>query len=804
MGRIKPPSGLIFQKAMKPGMKYTEANKGKNWQINTKEITDLLALGEAAYTSPITRDVVGALGEAGAGIADLFSPVTPEAKSALAQAAAARTGAKTRGSVIAETPEQIAAKKAELQQKLQKQRADKAEFEKQYAATRLSEMDPALAQSIGDVTGRTKELDRLIGQQDIYEAQIQPPLQDLKGRKTVTTARDIGADEDTALRASKNIRAKQNQIVASILANPSLLGTDEKERLQEFVLDPSLKPVDTKDLILREVAIRAARETTMQQEAIALRKAAVPEPSGTLVAQGGETELEILNQSLSAQVQQGFLTPTEKEQTIARRTEQLKAQQLLPSDYVQPTSDAPVETPVPQEVVIPTEEAAVPPAAPVEHPAVPSDTVTKPLSKPQLQHTAKLIESQAGINAYEAYPMVAAMASDPSVQALMDLSPPEEQSELLANLYSLRSAMQAPAAAEYTPKVSNIDQYKITPGMSLGQAQAMAQGLAAAGGTQADLAAMMEDVENITGVSSVGGGFGRWAAGGRPGGYFMDPTAASQQLFKSYTAGQKAGRDVQSKALGDLYKQAQIHKIFGRTPPEQVKMAKTLGETEPVKAQTELRRAAAQKTRAQTISQQIKNKYDLPVTIYKKWLDASKVGLDISKALKKASRKKSKGTGISKAELRRYQSMLKSAGESTLNFNKGLVKSMDRNISSLDTALARAKKGEAIDVTGLTEEQIIELYGSDVRAYRKDLRSEALSEEEIKALEEQLAARKTQLATRKTNVTGINDEITEVQGKVYRVLADPKLNRKKKLEVLDSLNGQIEDLRNEQNAILNE
>jgi hypothetical protein len=338
--------------------------------------------------------------------------------------------------------------------------------------------------------------------------------------------------------------------------------------------------------------------------------------------------------------------------------------------------------------------------------------------------------------------------------------------------------------------------------MNLGQAQAVAAQLAMSGGSPADLATLLEDVNNITGVSSAGGGFGRWVAGGRQGGYFMDPGLAAQQVKKAYDSALTAQRSGRSKQLMDAYRQVQIQKAQQGMIKQVADMQRQRAEAASRIAERE---AKAEDRRKKTEMKITKFNHEFPITLWNLWLKGAKASNDLGKELARKAGGKG-GSGIKPQDLTKYQAQLKSDTNALENFTRNNLKSSADAEAKLNSAIASADAGERLNLDGLTDEQIIALYGSDMKAYKRDVRKAeqtALTDDQKAELKKTLEERKKKLTARKQAIADLRKSISASNAELLNYLGstDPK---KVKKEKLDKLNSEIEDLKDKLTDLLAE
>jgi hypothetical protein len=298
--------------------------------------------------------------------------------------------------------------------------------------------------------------------------------------------------------------------------------------------------------------------------------------------------------------------------------------------------------------------------------------------------------------------------------------------------------------------------------MNLGQAQAMAAQLALSGGSQADLAEMLKDVTNITGVSSVGGGLGRWVAGGRAGGYFMDPGLAAQEVKKAYDTAIKARQAGRSKELMDAYRLSRIYKTGADVQRQ------TTAE------QRAERESKAAETRAQAKEARTEQKF-IPelLNLWNKNANAQLKTYQQVRKLFRTGGKKPTLTAADEALLSKYQSQTNAAANSFNNFARNKQEQSANQANALGDAVVKAEGGQ-FDPTALTKEEIAQIYGGDTAAYKRDKKAyldknndqivAALQERQAKAAER--AAKMAEVTTEMATITAaIRQESLNLKGK---------------------------------------
>ena len=668
MGRIKAPAGSIFRRESKPGyMAQAEAVKGKNWNLTLNDTVKILGAAEKLYTSPLVRDVIGGVGEIGAGVAGLFDTDDEEEVSVEEAAAASLKAAQEKHAKVREE-----------------------------VATDMA-LDLPMA--------------------PVLQAKLTEP-ESLQQR-----------DEEWYV--------PQPQIEPDIMLDPTR--RDKRPLAAGGLIAPSASP-----------------------------------PAGIPVPLGFEREL-----TTPAGIQPGVL------QAPVLERGPLGLEPLTPEVPYQPRGPRVLEKDISLE-----EYAARGPVAPAEVAprAYPPEILDKPFSQKELAKALKLLASQGIHDLSDVRQMINDLSQIPGLASQVSGVPTEQRPQFLADMAVLVSqltpATPAPAAG--------IDKFRIEPGMNLGQAQAIAAHLANVGGTQADLATLLEDVENITGVSSVEGGFGRWVAGGRSGGYFMDPGMAAAAVKKAYDTGTAARTSGQSKALMDAYRRAQIAKIAtGEERKERqfgLKTRKT--EQDMRKKEQEMALNAAEFN------------YNFKVDLYKKWLDVAAKQVDLADDILEKGRRKQK-SGVRDKALTDYRNMIKSGADDIQRFARGSMRKLADDKEKLNAAMARiGKRYKGIETADLTQDEIIALYGSDMKAYRQDMREgEELTEQEIANLKEIMQRRINTIISKSSRLMPMTERMTKLQEDIYQVIIGGGTRLQKK-EKIDGYNKELTRLRNELNKLI--
>jgi hypothetical protein len=744
MGRIKPPSGAVFRREAKPGyMVEREVRKGKNWQLQLDDTLNILQGAEKLYTSPLLRDAVGGVGELGSWVAKQFDDDEETLKKGAEARVAAREPAAPEPAV-APVPEPAA--DILMEEVTVTPPAPPVPLaERSIIDTGRSIIDPTLDSLTEDILKRLPPLPRRFQeiQAQLVERITVDPTHGLEAFKDAINNFDSLSDNDK-LAAKAYWEAKKQVHYAQGRSRPTT-------------------PAETAAAQKTQAALKSEVDALREQ---AKAKVAEAKAATEAAKAAGEEVLEI---------------PLLTEEEL---TDIVPAAPAAVEPTVAPTPAAPAP-------------AAVEPTTGMARPAgyVPP-TIEQALDNRALARIGSLLTTQAATDVVNVRKVIGDLYQNPDMSQLIDEAhatapTPQNFENFLATMVDISNDLgigvtQPTAAPAPAADVSGI---RITEGMNLGQAQAQAAGLALAGGSQADLAAMLEDVGNITGVSSVEGGFGRWVAGGREGGYFMDPGAVGTALKKAYDTALTARRTGRSKALMDAYRQVQTRR--GETA-----IIKQLAD---IKRQRETAASNIEAKRIQNIQRVTKMAEDVarfnaefPIDLYIKWLTGSQKAFDLGKDLIKKIRKKGKA-GPGTAALRTYQSQLNSSTKSLETFVRSNSNSTNNNIAKLANALASIDRHQGIDTQGLSDDEIVALYGSDMNAYRRDKRGDvALSAEDKKELKTKLNARKKELEKRQKEMTRLNRKISNLSHNIMSILSDPKKRQEKKDE-LDTMNSLLED-----------
>ena len=749
MGRIKPPSGGAFRPEAKPGyMNIAKAQKGKNWSIGLDDTVKLIKGAETVYTSPLLRDVVGAGGEiydwmfgddaeeptvAAAAEAKVKAKAEPAAAPAPAKPEPAPT--KPRGRYNVSFPEYQAPEPVVTGPTAQPYAGPEAEIMWQ-SGHKFSD------QTTDDLRKAAKTISMEITKLENSDYPIGPS--GLNPRDLQTKLRPI-IDEINRRIASQVERQQELDIDA--LVDQDLTSAGAMPSAQELVvggkpaLDQFKKQLD--DLVELGTLSSAAANKMYQDK-----------------------EAEVFNI-----INTGDLTPTadliDDLDVVDEGISKLKG---VPYDSSRMTAKLPdIEPPA-------LTPATARPEALVSAPSLAVDSIppTLPVTPPReaIRAAAERDTAQAiyDVNAIRSW----LSSSPPAMQELVTRS--SDPTGTASAIMQLQEQMNLFTPPQPQPEAEAV---KLTEGMNLGEAQAAAAQLALSGGSQADLATLLKDVNKVEGVSSVGGGFGRWVAGGR-GGYFMDPGAAAQEIKKAYDTAIKARATGQSKQLMDAYRRQQIIK-------SQADVAR-LAESEARKAREgQSRMSVAESREARQLQMQ-------PIKYLNEWRKGVGQAANNQKKIAKLSRKRGKSKAPKKLSkddinlLKTYQSQLNSQAKSFEGFVRSNTDKTNNRLESLKSLEAKAAGPGGIDPNTLTEDEIVALYGSDKKSLQKDRKRAAEAANNPKKLQKAIEDRKIKLAARARKVSDISRQISDVNSKIMGLIPNARAAGNLKEEGLKQLN----------------
>ena len=751
MGRIKSPAGSIFRREAKPGyMIGAKAVQGKNWNLGLDDAVKMIGAAEQLYTSPLVRDVVGGVGEIGAGIAGLFDTDDEEEVSVEEAAAASLKAAQEKH----------------------------AKVRKEEAATMA--MQPPVAPPTYISPGKLKA----DIPSDVIPELTEPEL--LRQREVLKTRPPTPPVQTSQYIYSDDLLDRQEVPAGELIWTiTDKTGKDKKVSGSREELEDQVDQWRTAFLSHRKVLNNKENYIKIfgEEEGASMIKRA--EYLIPILEDKWFSGTAILEKDTAGTGEEPPLVPTGYKQELATPA----GIQPGALEGVDPRLSVPPAPPVREPIVAPAPSAEVPVAAAEVAPrAYPPEILEKPLSRKELAAAGKMLESQGIHDLSDVRQMMNTLPQIPGLASQVSGVPTEQRPQFLADMAVLVSqltpATPAPAAG--------IDKFRIEPGMNLGQAQAIAAHLANVGGTQADLATLLEDVENITGVSSVEGGFGRWVAGGRSGGYFMDPGMAATAVKKAYDTGTAARTSGQSKALMDAYRRAQIAKIATGEERKERQLGLKTRKTE----------QAMLKTEQDMALKEAKFKYNFPVELYKKWLDVATKQVDLAGDILEKGKRKQK-PGVRTKALTDYRNMIKSGADDIQKFARSSMKKLDNDKEKLNATMARIGKSyKGIETADLTQDEIIALYGSDMRAYRQDMRGgEELTEQEIADLKRIMQRRINTIISKSSRLMPMTERMTKLQKDIYQVIIGEgtRLQKKKKI---DGYNKELMRLRNEFNKLI--
>jgi hypothetical protein len=721
MGRIKMPSGRAFRRENDPAyMQQAKAQQGKNWNMTLDDTVKALKGVEFAYTSPVLRDVVGGIGELG----HMMFGGEDEAEPTVEAAAEARTKAKA----PAPTP----------------------------APPAPTPAPPAAAPTAERITSPT-------------EAEV------VSQQLTEAMPTQVGFDQPSVNESGypiiPDLNVSTKEGTERLLAHAASLGETDPHKVLKLVntMDESTA---LKTLYDMQGRVSSGRSQFYYDLLFARSKQApspvVPEPTtigaeerikAAITPDKRTTEdlQEHLN-NMKYHFEKGELT-YEGNLFYKLATEELERRGV-------PIAEQPVQPPVEEPVVAPTPTAEVPTAAVTE---APQPTAAAPYPPP-------LVPTDPGMSNADTKEMsrqnaIQGISDVAGVRQWLDSLPVNVQDAIIsepdpvaaANAYKqLFDALNLTGAPTAAPTQRTDTRIRIEPDMNLGQAQAMAAQLALSGGSQADLAEMLKDVTNITGVSSVGGGLGRWVAGGRAGGYFMDPGLAAQEVKKAYDTAIKARQAGRSKELMDAYRLSRIYKTGADVQRQ------TTAE------QRAERESKAAETRAQAKEARTEQKF-IPelLNLWNKNANAQLKTYQQVRKLFRTGGKKPTLTAADEALLSKYQSQTNAAANSFNNFARNKQEQSANQANALGDAVVKAEGGQ-FDPTALTKEEIAQIYGGDTAAYKRDKKAyldknndqivAALQERQAKAAER--AAKMAEVTTEMATITAaIRQESLNLKGK---------------------------------------
>lgn len=613
----------------------------------------------------------------------------------------------------------------------------------------------------------TRYRDELINQiEGIYERadQLKDP------RKPVDIRPDIAP---TTAPIVEGVNIRRDAIVKAIVADPQKylggLSNPDRARFDAFYQVPDLQPKNARDILLKQAA--TALKAQEQQQQMLDANVAKRMGAATGAALG------------SIQVPPAPAPAAEPQFDVAPPSEEPQPQFDVVAPPAEETPVTPAATPVAAPTDVTRREGYVP---------TPTEIITPAVQRQMGRHLMSLgVTDPIKVRQH-----LEDIAQDPNTWTLLQDTTQEELPEFLSRLVKIREELESQLPSAATPAVptaptADVSGLKIKDGMNLGQAQAVAAQLAMSGGSQAQLAELLKDVGNITGVSSHSGGFGRWVSGGRPGGYFMDPGLAAQHVAKAYNAALAAQRSGRSKALMDAYRGVKMQQA-------QQSMLKQLADMEHkrIKAASDLeaKKVSTAKKRQKMYQDAIKFNYMFPVDLYKKWLDASDKAYDLGKEASKKSG--GKGSGIRRQTLDRYQLQLNSSAESFDKFLRSTLGRNDSGAAAIDRAMANVDGGRDIDVGGLTDEEVVKFFGSDLNAYRRALREGSLTDQDKTKFKEALTSRKAKLTARNKRLRAMGSKISKLTKDIKAYLGDPKKREEQKAD-LDRMNEELRVLKEE-------
>ena len=739
-------------------MELAKAQEGKNWNVTLDDTIKIMGAVEQAYTSPVLRDAVGGVAEFGkwafhdAWVDDDEEVTHAAAAAAKVKAKAPAAKAPPQTQIVPEQTQQLQAQApppadarppvsgavrptpAKSTHPLKKQHAGGAAqrtpqgeddlrnrwtFESgvvvltgkpisygqaikhhdEKRAKLLPAVRKLVAGGLAEIPGKLSQGD-FMRFSDLYQHALdnpdgtQPPLTGNPDRELIlwNAARIIAAQDPV----TPEERAVETDPVGTVTPGELTLDpTEIKSRVQALYNQGTMPEADW--ILARRALTRGdvAGAEGILGKYIGITDIDLPIPGKPLQGFSKSSSTEELQTQLESPQLQALAKRRDSEamEIVAAIETELTSRIDPVTGELTPGATVEEVVPAPAPVMPPAPVVSPPAAAPVTTSPYPPAAAEEVYSKPQLRGAAQWLTTHAAADPLAVRDMLSMFQTNPG-QWENILAGSENPHQLMQDLLFVQQGMRAQAAPSAPAPTVDVNAYRIKDGMNLGQAQAIAAQLAMAGGSQGDLARLLEDVENVDGVSSFGGGFGRWVSGGRKGGYFMDPGAAAIAIKKAYDTALTAQQSGRSKQIMDALRGVQMQKALQSIPLAVVKEQRAREEA----ASKQQKRAVDAQAKINKMARdaQEHNAF-LPIDTYKKWLDASQRALDLAKDLKKSARKRGPGGArVDMQDLRRYQGQLNTAANALENFTRSNANATNNNINRLNQSSTRLDTSSVI------------------------------------------------------------------------------------------------------------
>jgi len=684
MGRIKPPSGLIFRRASKPerAFPWKDAVQQENYNLTLDDTVKMLGATEMAYTSPLVRDMVGGIYK---GAKWLVHDAWVDEEEDFKKAAAARAGApSTEPSTVAPL---------------------------EGTETSIAPLIQGIQQTIAEPAAALAPWQTLdIGTMD--DRQIQEYLAKMTG-----AARKGYNFEGDELKFFQDLEAETKKRTATLP--------------EGFITTPLPGPV------------------------AADPRAAMLESLGAL-----DLTADRVNYKKVTDVQ--WLFGTNKRDNIEKGLK-------LGNEVLQAYD--PIE--VIREVVEPIVGAPPGPTAVAAPPAQPTPRLARPsfpTAEPRAAVPYKGWKS-AGTGIFDRVQQIPGwteevgfyldqLAQQPEFAAAIKQVPLEGRMAFLENLVTvindqLAAAKGAPAAAA---EPLDLTPFRIRPGASIGEAQALMAGLARAGGTAEDAAFIINyGVGNLSEDD-----LGEWLSSGRKGGAFRSPMAISQHLYKAYeealVSRTKAGIEAEKSEL----RQAQLAKLYGRTPQAAATVRKTQAQADAAEAKNELNRILD------------------PIKAGQAWATLERTLMTINTAAKPyinynaKARTKPDTKPPETAALEAFRKAISSNTKSLKTFSRQYLKGHSGKLTALDAQLVQLNSNQQVDYSKLSDDEKIALFGGSIdrlrAAQKRANEDKATRIAEIKGLRKKRLA----LTAQKQKVSALVNDVTKLQKQINTAVLKTK------------------------------
>lgn len=741
MGRIKIPSGAAFRAESKPGYgRYAETYKGKNYQVSMDDIMQGFNFAETLYTSPLVRDLAGGIYKAGEEVASWFDDDGDPVKEAAKRRAMAKNPAITK-SLIAKALEQEEAKRSETEG-----------AQRGFGAISRG--------TIADLPGGDYA-------QAGYPPFDQPPSTGAPAEIPATSPTGAGIPP------------------AGLITPPQAAAPPAAA---QFPLGPEGLPEEVETFVTPENIKERIQEIRAQSDKLNEVAAALKSPQmqkspkmmqhwTARLKEGGANVLEA-TRKLAAEIDQLIRTQDPAVDWILEHPSYLKfiknfgavaegPEELLFREVVRKgTIDrTPQETgfrqigqpmagvgvsPGAEEVVTEetvTEELPLKPTVPTR-----TDPVTFQEQRGQAARGYELAQQAIPLGLEFEAIIRKQLAAEPRFQTL-DAAAQERVIQQLGIM--ARSA--APSRPAAPPTAAAPSGFSFKPGTSMGQAHAIVAALARSGGTGQDFARLIsEGLDNVTGVYS--GGWGRWLASGRKGGYFANPDNFTIGLYQTFEKARASGPKAEKAALASAMQKEQYRQIMGGRPPAGSKAGYN------IQLQEERLKAAQRKNLEAKLLGPTRMAKEITALANAQIATSQKLKGLITYATKTPTNANKTAT---KKALTAYEKALRTDSGKLSNNVNTYNKQLAGRITTADSK-ARGLEENPKAVLNLTQEEQAQLYGDNRSRYHADVektkaaigrRAEVIAELKYKA--SALKNRHYNLGGLVTNINGIKQQIRE-------------------------------------------